>query len=79
VLLEALEFNILCITDEVVRGVGAFFSAGCSFFGLPLTPQLSLFVLSWPANTFRLEVELFLRLESRYVVDVIDGLGLGMV
>jgi hypothetical protein len=46
VLLEALEFNILCTTDDVVRGVGAFLSTGCSFFGLPFMPQLSLFVLS---------------------------------
>ena len=78
-LLEALELSILCITDDVVRGVDEFFSAGCSFFGLPLTPQLSLFVLSWLANALKLEAELFLRLESKYVVDFIDGLGLGTV
>ncbi len=79
VLLEAFEFNILDITDDVVRGVVAIFSVGCSFFGLPFTPQLSLLVLSWPANTFRLEAELFRRLESRYVVDLVEGLGLGTV
>jgi hypothetical protein len=79
VLLEGFEFSILDITDEVVRGVVATFSVDSLFFGLPFTPQLSLLVLSCPANTFRLEVELLRRLESKYVVDLIEGLGLGTV
>jgi hypothetical protein len=70
------------MTDEVVRAAGKGLS-GCkssfSFLGLPLIPQVSDRVLSCPPKTLRLEVELFLRLESKYVVDLIDGLGLGTV
>jgi hypothetical protein len=50
VLLEGFELNILCMTDEVGRvevvGTCRCESAGCSFLGLPLMPQLSLLVLS---------------------------------
>lgn len=72
------------MTDEVMRvEVEMFLSVPASnelsFFGLLLIPQLSLRVLSWPLNMLRLEAELFLRFESRYVVDFTEGLGLGTV
>lgn len=56
-------------------------SVEVSFFGLlRCKPQLSLFVLSWPVIILRLDTELFLLLELRYVVvdDLTEGLGLGM-
>lgn len=67
VVMEDLEPKILCRVDEV-RAVGMFlstFTSGWSFFGLELRPQLSLLVLSCPFTKVRLEVELFLRFESR--------------
>lgn len=73
------------MTDAVVRVVvvgtarSVRVSDGSSFLGLPFTPHESLRVLSCPLKTFKLEVELFLRFESKYVVDFTEGLGLGTV
>lgn len=79
-LLEGFGFNILCITDVCGR-TGRFFSVRvsgvCSFLGLPLMPQLSLLVRSWPLKILKLETELLRRFESRNVVDFNEGLGLG--
>jgi hypothetical protein len=73
------------MTDEVVRGVaeagfsGFCESEDCSFLGLPFNPHESLLVRAWPPNVLKLEAELFRLLESRYVVDFTEGLGLGTV
>lgn len=40
-------------------------SEAFSFLGLPLIPQLSLRVLSWPASILKLDAELLRRFESK--------------
>lgn len=63
--------------ERFVATLGLSVFVSVSFLGLPFTPQESLRVRSWPENMLKLEIELFRRLESKKVVDLTEGLGLG--